>query len=64
MIFWVAIPMVVGPWIGSSLIQSFGMPTTINGEAGFIPAPIIFQVGSLISLLALVPLSFIRSSKT
>jgi MFS family permease len=64
MIFWVAIPMLVGPWLGSTLIQTFGTPTTFNGEAGFIPAPIIFQVGSVISLLALVPLYFIRSSKT
>ncbi len=44
MIFWIAIPMVVGPWIGSTLIQNFGIPTTLNGELGFIPVPIIFQV--------------------
>lgn len=60
MIFWIAIPMVVGPWIGSMLIQHFGIPTVSNGQPGFIPAPIIFQVGSLISLLALIPLFFIR----
>jgi MFS family permease len=60
MIFWIAIPMVVGPWIGSHLIQTYGIPTVLNGEAGFIPAPIIFQVGSVISLLALIPLYFIR----
>jgi len=60
MIFWIAIPMVVGPWIGSTLIQTYGIPTVLNGEAGFIPAPIIFQIGSLISLLALIPLYFIR----
>ena len=63
MIFWIAIPMVLGPWIGSSLIQAFGTPTVFNGEAGFIPHPIIFQVGSAVSLLALIPLSFIHSSK-
>lgn len=64
MIFWIAIPMVVGPWLGSTLIQNFGIPTTsINGEAGFIPVPIIFQVGSLISLLSLIPLAFIRWRK-
>lgn len=56
MIFWIAIPMVLGPAIGSWLIQNFGIPTQLNGEAGFIPVPIIFQVGSLISLLALIPL--------
>ncbi len=63
MVFWIAIPMVVGPWIGSTLIQSFGTPTTLNGEAGYIPAPIIFQVGSLIALLGLIPLSLLRTQK-
>jgi len=63
MIFWIAIPMVVGPWIGSNLIQQFGIPTTLNGEAGFIPVPIIFQAGSAIALLALIPLFFTRSSR-
>ena len=60
MIFWIAIPMVVGPWIGSTLIRSFGIPTVLNGEAGFIPVPVIFQAGSLISLLALIPLFFLH----
>lgn len=63
MIFWIAIPMVVGPWIGSTLIQRFGIPTSFNGEAGFIPVPIIFQVGSAIALLALIPLFFVRYKK-
>ncbi len=63
MIFWIAIPMVVGPWIGSTLIQNFGAPTSLNGQAGFVPAPIIFQVGSVISLLALIPLFFVNDKK-
>ena len=63
MIFWIAIPMVVGPWIGSTLIQRFGIPTSFNGEAGFIPVPIIFQVGSVIALLGLIPLFFVRYKK-
>jgi MFS family permease len=63
MIFWIAIPMVVGPWLGSTLIQKFGIPTTINGEAGFIPVPIIFQVGSMIALLSLIPLAYTRWKK-
>lgn len=62
MIFWIAIPMVVGPWIGSQLIQAYGIPTVLNGQAGFIPVPVIFQVGSLIALLALIPLFFIRKT--
>jgi MFS family permease len=60
MIFWIAIPMILGPAIGSALIRAYGIPTVTNGEAGFIPVPIIFQVGSLVSLLGLIPLVFIR----
>ena len=63
MIFWIAIPMVIGPWIGSQLIQTYGIPTVSNGEAGFIPVPIIFQVGSAVALLALIPLVFIKRQK-
>ncbi len=64
MIFWIAIPMVLGPWIGSNLIQNFGIPTVVNGEAGFIPVPIIFQVGSAIALLSLIPLFLISDRKS
>ena len=63
MIFWIAIPMVIGPWIGSTLIQNFGTPTISNGQAEFIPPPIIFQAGSIISLLALIPLLFINNKR-
>ena len=63
MIFWIAIPMVIGPWLGSTLIQNFGIPTTINGEAGFIPVPIIFQAGSVIALLSVIPLAFTQWRK-
>ncbi len=64
MIFWIAIPMVIGPWLGSTLIQNFGLPTFTNGEAGFVPVPIIFQVGSLITLLSLIPLAFINRKRS
>jgi len=63
MIFWIAIPMVVGPWIGSQLIQNYGLPITLNGQAGFVPVPVIFQVGSVIALLGLLPLSFLHHQK-
>jgi MFS family permease len=62
MIFWIAIPMVIGPWIGSTLIRSFGIPTVTNGQAGFIPPPLIFQVGSVIALLGIIPLFFMRAA--
>ena len=63
MIFWILIPMVIGPWIGSTLIRNYGIPTVLNGEAGFIPVPIIFQVGSVIALFSLIPLFFIRKQE-
>ncbi|MFZ5859032.1 MAG: MFS transporter [Chloroflexota bacterium] len=64
MIFWIAIPMVIGPWIGSTLIQNFGIPTITNGQAGFVPVPIIFQVGSVVALLSLIPLALINDKKS
>jgi MFS family permease len=63
MVFWIAIPMIIGPWIGSQLIQNFGIPTTLNGQAGFIPVPIIFQVGSALAVLAVIPLFFIKKKE-
>jgi MFS family permease len=63
MIFWIAIPMVIGPAIGSWLIRAYGIPIQLDGQAGFVPVPIIFQVGSLISLVSLIPLAFIRKEK-
>lgn len=55
MIFNVAIPMVIGPNIGSQLILSYG-------NAG-IPTPIIVQGAGVIGLLALVPLFYIYFSR-
>ncbi len=56
MVFMVLLPMVIGPAIGSFLIRTYGIPTTMNGEAGFIPTPIIYYVAAIINLLALLPL--------
>ena len=63
MIFLVLLPMLIGPGVGSMLIRRFGIPTVLNGQAGFIPVPLIFQVGACLGLLALIPLAFIRSDK-
>lgn len=63
MIFNVAIPMVIGPGIGSTLISSFGIPYAQKGSSGFIPTPIIFEVAAFASLLALIPIIFITKDK-
>jgi MFS family permease len=56
MIFMVMLPMVIGPAIGSFLIRSYGIPTVLNGEAGFIPTPVLYYMAAAINLLAIIPL--------
>lgn len=56
MIFMVMLPMVIGPAIGAFLIRSYGIPTVLNGEAGFIPTPVIYYMAAAINLLAILPL--------
>lgn len=64
LIFMVMLPMIIGPAIGSFIIENFGIPTTVNGEAGFVPVPLIYQVSAVISLLPLVPAYFLRKRCT
>jgi len=45
-----------GGWLGST----FGIPTVLDGKAGFIPTPLLFQVGALATLAALVPMAFMQ----
>ncbi len=62
MIFYVAIPMIFGPMIGSAVIKNYGIPTIDEfGTSGFIPTPEIFLFEGVIVLLALVPLFFIAN---
>ena len=63
MIFNVALPMVIGPIIGSALISSFGIKHIVKGAASFIPTPILFKVAAITSLTALVPIIFIVKNK-
>ncbi len=59
-LFTVAFAMVPGPLIGSWLSTNFGTPITINGQAGFIPSPVVFQVAGLATLLAGIPLRWVK----
>lgn len=59
-LFTVAFTMIPGPLIGGWLASSFGIPTVLNGQAGFIPTPLIFQVGGLATLLTLIPLAYVK----
>jgi MFS family permease len=63
MIFWIALPMVIGPAIGSYLIQTFGIPTTTNGEAGFIPTQHIWWAEAVIVALSVLPLLAMKTER-
>jgi MFS family permease len=58
-LFTVAFTMVPGPLIGGWLSATYGIPTILDGRAGFIPPPLIFQVAGLATLAALIPLRFV-----
>jgi MFS family permease len=62
--FWVMLPMILGPLTGGWLGTHFGIPTVINGQAGFIPTPIIFQVAGIATLLAAIPLAWAKDRKS
>lgn len=59
MIFMVLLPMVIGPPIGAAIIRIFGIP---SGD-GFIPTPELFIIGGVVSLLAIIPIFFIKKSE-
>jgi MFS family permease len=59
-LFMVAFTMIPGPLIGGWLGSRFGLPVVLDGQAGFVPTPLIFQVSAFITLLALIPLLLIR----
>ena len=61
--FVVTIPMVIGSQIGALVVTKYGIPVVVNGEAGFTPTPIIFIVAAAISLLAIIPMMFIKQNK-
>ncbi|HCS38281.1 MAG TPA: hypothetical protein DIW44_01685 [Anaerolineaceae bacterium] len=62
-LFSVALTMVPGPLLGSWLITTFGIPTVIDGKAGFMPTSLIFQAGGIATLLAAIPLLRIGKQK-
>lgn len=61
MIFYVLIPMFVGPAIGQALNESQGL-TYVDPDTGYlanVPAPEIFLVAGIVALLVFVPLVFL-----
>lgn len=59
-LFNVALTMIPGSLLGGWLSTRYGQAIIIDGKAGTVPPPLIFQVGAGLVLLALIPLFIIR----
>lgn len=59
-LFNVAFTMIPGSLLGGWLSNRYGQSIIIDGSAGTVPPPLIFQVGAALVLLALIPLAIIR----
>jgi MFS family permease len=55
MIFWVLLPMIIGPFIGERIITFFGEAVVVDGKAGFLPTHLIFVAAAIATLFALLP---------
>lgn len=62
-LFSVALTMTIGPMVGSRLITTFGIYEMIEGQMGYIPIPLIFQVAGFATLLASIPLFLVGKKK-
>ena len=62
-IFYVLIPMVLGPSSASLVIEHFGLPVVINGTVGMAPTNVLFFVAAALSLLTLIPLHYAVKEK-
>lgn len=60
MIFAVMLPMIIGPFIGSSVIKQSGQTYVDLGIVKQVPTPAIFLAASLLLLLTLLPLCLLR----
>lgn len=55
-IFFVCIPMIVGPAIATFVINRWGQAANVNGADGMIPTPTLFLVSAGLTLITALPL--------
>jgi MFS family permease len=55
-VFFVAIPMVIGPMIAAPVINNWGKEMVVNGVAGMVPTPSLFLVSAAVTALTILPL--------
>lgn len=59
-IFFVCVPMIVGPAIATQVINRLGVEMVVNGEPGMVPAPNLFAISAALTALTLFPLLVAR----
>ncbi len=63
LIFEVLIGMIFGPLIGGIISMQYGKPIVIEGVEGTVPPPLIYFVGAIFILLALIPVIIAKDFK-
>jgi MFS family permease len=58
LIFFVCIPMVLGPAIGTPIVTHLGKTVMVAGNPQVVPTGVLFRISALVSMLTLVPLWF------
>lgn len=55
-IFFVCLPMIIGPAIASFIINRYGVAGVVNGTPGMIPTEALFRISAILNCLTLIPL--------
>jgi MFS family permease len=55
-IFFVCIPMIIGPAVSNIVINNFGSEGVVNGKSGMIPNEILFAVSAVLTMITFLPL--------
>ncbi|MDF2486393.1 MAG: transporter [Herbinix sp.] len=55
-LFFVCIPMIIGPLISNYIITYYGTPAVVDGKEGMIPNEILFAVSAALTLVTFFPL--------
>jgi MFS family permease len=62
-VFFVLIPMIMGPVIANPIIKYFGKPIIVAGKEGMAPTSILFVVAAVIALISLIPIYYANKCK-
>ena len=55
-LFFVCIPMIIGPFISNLIIKNYGVLVVVDGEEGMIPNELLFTVSAVLTILTILPL--------